>query len=61
MVRVGLVQNSIVLPTTAPFSDQKTAIFQKIKPIIDAAGTSGVNVLCLQVGHSLVLTLGENV
>ncbi|GMN58379.1 hypothetical protein TIFTF001_027483 [Ficus carica] len=48
VVRVGLIQNSIVLPTTAPFSDQKTAIFQKIKPIIDAAGASGVNVLCLQ-------------
>ncbi|XP_010254543.1 PREDICTED: beta-ureidopropionase [Nelumbo nucifera] len=48
MVRVGLIQNSIALPTTAPFLDQKRAILQKIKPIIDAAGASSVNILCLQ-------------
>lgn len=48
IVRVGLIQNSISLPTTAPFLDQKKAIFQKLKPIIDAAGASGVNILCLQ-------------
>ncbi|XP_024017586.1 beta-ureidopropionase-like [Morus notabilis] len=48
VVRVGLIQISIVLPTTAPFSEQKTAIFHKLKRIIDAAGASGVNILCLQ-------------
>ncbi|KAK8658449.1 hypothetical protein V6N13_036655 [Hibiscus sabdariffa] len=48
VVRVGLIQNSIALPTTAPFSDQKKAIFEKLGPIIDAAGASGVNILCLQ-------------
>ncbi|KAJ0962066.1 hypothetical protein J5N97_029894 [Dioscorea zingiberensis] len=48
IVRVGLIQNSIALPTNAPFSEQKTAIMQKVKPMIDAAGASGVNVLCLQ-------------
>ncbi|KAB2005771.1 hypothetical protein ES319_D11G293700v1 [Gossypium barbadense] len=47
-VRVGLIQNSITLPTTTPFSDQKKAIFEKFGPIIDAAGASGVNILCLQ-------------
>ncbi|KAI3966215.1 hypothetical protein MKW92_030645 [Papaver armeniacum] len=47
-VRVGLIQNSIALPTTHPFLDQKRAIFQKLKPIIEAAGASGVNILCLQ-------------
>ena len=51
IVRVGLIQNSIALPTTAPFSDQKRAILEKVKPIIDAAGASGVNILCLQVGY----------
>lgn len=51
IVRVGLIQNSIALPTTAPFSDQKRAILDKVKPIIDAAGASGVNILCLQVGY----------
>ncbi|XP_023530433.1 beta-ureidopropionase-like isoform X1 [Cucurbita pepo subsp. pepo] len=48
IVRVGLIQNSIALPTTAPFSNQKRAIFEKVKPIIEAAGASGVNILCLQ-------------
>ncbi|KAL6012605.1 Beta-ureidopropionase [Asimina triloba] len=48
IVRVGLIQNSIALPTTAPLSDQKKAIMQKLKPMIDAAGASGVNILCLQ-------------
>jgi beta-ureidopropionase len=48
VVRVGLIQNSIALPTTAHFVDQKNAIFAKLKPIIEAAGSSGVNILCLQ-------------
>ncbi|CAJ2678178.1 unnamed protein product [Trifolium pratense] len=48
VVRVGLIQNSIALPTTAHFVDQKKAIFEKVKPILDAAGSSGVNILCLQ-------------
>ncbi|XP_078429960.1 beta-ureidopropionase isoform X1 [Wolffia australiana] len=48
IVRVGLIQNSIVLPTTAPFADQKKAIMEKLRPLIDAAGASGVNILCLQ-------------
>ncbi|KAI9085974.1 hypothetical protein K1719_032051 [Acacia pycnantha] len=42
------LQNSIALPTNAPFLDQKRAIFEKLRPIIDAAGASGVNILCLQ-------------
>ncbi|CAN6686206.1 unnamed protein product [Malus baccata var. baccata] len=36
------------LPTTAHFLDQKRAIFEKVKPIIDAVSASGVNVLCLK-------------
>lgn len=48
IVRVGLIQNSIASPTTAPFLDQRGAIFEKLKPIIDAAGASGVHILCLQ-------------
>ncbi|KAI9086101.1 hypothetical protein K1719_031934 [Acacia pycnantha] len=48
IVKVGLIQNSIALPTTAPFLDQKRAIFEKLEPIINAAGASGVNILCLQ-------------
>ncbi|KAJ4785411.1 Beta-ureidopropionase [Rhynchospora pubera] len=48
VVRVGLIQNSISLPKTAHYADQKKAIMDKIKPMIDAAGASGVNILCLQ-------------
>lgn len=47
-VRVGLIQNSIALPTSAPFLDQKKAIMEKLRPMVDAAGASGVNILCLQ-------------
>lgn len=52
-MRVGLIQNSIALPTTVSFLDQKRAIYQKLKPIIEAAGASGVNILCLQVVHGV--------
>ncbi|KAH0908921.1 hypothetical protein HID58_032242 [Brassica napus] len=48
VVRVGLIQNSIALPTTAPFLDQTRGIHNKLKPIIEAAGVAGVNILCLQ-------------
>ncbi|KAL5658940.1 hypothetical protein ACJX0J_032103, partial [Zea mays] len=48
VVRVGLIQNSIAVPTTCHFADQKKAIMDKIKPLIDAAGASGVNIMCLQ-------------
>ncbi|KAK1267950.1 N-carbamoylputrescine amidase [Acorus gramineus] len=48
VVRVGVIQNHIALPTTSPFMEQKIAIMQKVKPMIDAAGASGVNILCLQ-------------
>eukprot|EP00698_Gefionella_okellyi_P003264 TRINITY_DN13042_c0_g1_i1.p1 TRINITY_DN13042_c0_g1~~TRINITY_DN13042_c0_g1_i1.p1 ORF type:complete len:408 (+),score=84.22 TRINITY_DN13042_c0_g1_i1:56-1225(+) len=48
IVRVGLIQNSIVLPTTAPVDAQYTAIEKKIEKLIDAAATMGVNIICLQ-------------
>eukprot|EP00249_Psilotum_nudum_P007106 c20308_g1_i1 orf=277-1545(-) len=47
-VRVALIQNKIVLPTTDPFQDQKRAIMARIQSMIDVAGAAGVNVLCLQ-------------
>lgn len=48
VVRVGLIQNSIVLPTNAPIKDQYEAIERKIEKMVDAAAAAGVNVLCLQ-------------
>eukprot|EP00798_Chlamydomonas_sp_ICE-L_P017155 gene17155-23466_t len=47
-VRIGLIQNQIVLPTTAPFVDQAKAIRDRVGKLMDAAGQSGVKVLCLQ-------------
>lgn len=48
VVRIGAIQNSIVLPTTAPFADQYAAIEKKIETMIDAAAEMGVNIVCLQ-------------
>jgi len=48
IVRIGLIQNSVVLPTTAPLHDQYIAIQNKVEKLIDAAGAMGVNVICLQ-------------
>merc|ERR1712188_64430 len=48
IVRVGVVQNAIVEPTTAPIDQQYKAIEAKVEKIIAAAAAMGVNVLCLQ-------------
>ncbi|KAF7392647.1 beta-ureidopropionase [Vespula maculifrons] len=48
IVRVGLIQHSIVLPTTDPIENQKNAIHNKIKEYIDYAATCKVNIICLQ-------------
>ena len=48
ITRVGLVQNKIVLPTTAPVEDQRNALWKRCCEMIDAAGAARVQVLCLQ-------------
>ena len=48
IVRVGLVQNRIVLPTTAPLNAQREAIHERLGNVIEAAALCGVNVLCFQ-------------
>lgn len=61
IVRVGVVQNAIVLPTTAPYAKQRQAIFNRVKSIVDAAGAASVKILCLQVrpmGSSIESRLG---
>ncbi|KAK9827961.1 hypothetical protein WJX81_001495 [Elliptochloris bilobata] len=47
-VRIGLVQNAIVAPTTAPFAEQSKALLRRMHEIADAAGVASVNILCLQ-------------
>ena len=48
VVRVGCIQNKIVLPTWDPVMGQIDALHNRISDIISAAGSMGVNVLCLQ-------------
>ncbi|KAI9559664.1 hypothetical protein GHT06_013669 [Daphnia sinensis] len=47
-VRVGLIQNSIVLPTTDPIAAQRDALLSKIGQIIGIAHLNGVNIICMQ-------------
>lgn len=48
IVRVGAIQNKIVLPTTALIAEQRDALHKKIGDIAEVAALSGVNILCLQ-------------
>lgn len=52
IVRVGLIQNSIVLPTDAPIVEQRAAIHKKITGYIDHAAKCGVNIVCMQEAWS---------
>uniref|UniRef100_A0A667WWJ5 Beta-ureidopropionase n=1 Tax=Myripristis murdjan TaxID=586833 RepID=A0A667WWJ5_9TELE len=47
-VRVGLVQNHIVLPTDAPVLDQINAMHSRIGEIVEVAAMCGVNIVCFQ-------------
>lgn len=48
IVKIGLIQHSIVLPTSEPLNNQKEAIFNKVEKIIDIAASEGVQIICLQ-------------
>ncbi|KAF8822740.1 protein kinase, other [Cardiosporidium cionae] len=48
LVRIGMIQNSIVAPTTVPTAQQFQAIMKRISLLVDVAGELGVNILCLQ-------------
>jgi beta-ureidopropionase len=48
VVRIGLVQNKIVLPTTAPVAEQREALHRRIEEITNTAAKCGVNVICYQ-------------
>lgn len=52
IVRVGLIQNSIVLPTTDPITAQRDALLDKIGKIIGIAHRCGVNIVCMQEAWS---------
>ncbi|XP_014664061.1 PREDICTED: beta-ureidopropionase-like [Priapulus caudatus] len=48
VVRVGAIQNKIVLPTSASVDEQRTALHKRIGQMVEIAAMCGVNVLCLQ-------------
>jgi beta-ureidopropionase len=48
LVRIALVQNTVVKPTSAPIREQFEAIRDKVEHMIDAAAAAGANVVCFQ-------------
>ncbi|XP_023964446.1 beta-ureidopropionase isoform X1 [Chrysemys picta bellii] len=48
VVRVGLVQNKIPLPTDTPVAEQVAALHRRIEEIVEVAAMCGVNVICFQ-------------
>ncbi|GAB6028686.1 Beta-ureidopropionase [Chamberlinius hualienensis] len=48
LVRVGLLQNKIVLPTTDPIDKQRSSLHSRIAAIISAAAACNVNIACFQ-------------
>ncbi|MGH0144204.1 UNVERIFIED_CONTAM: hypothetical protein FKN15_047064 [Acipenser sinensis] len=48
IVRVGLIQNQIVLPTDSPVIEQITALHKRIGEIVEVAAMCGVNIICFQ-------------
>lgn len=47
-VRIGVIQNQVIRPTTDPVVEQYEAIADRIEVMLEAAGKLGVNVVCLQ-------------
>ncbi|XP_019620195.1 PREDICTED: beta-ureidopropionase-like [Branchiostoma belcheri] len=48
VVRVGAVQNKIILPTSAPVAEQMAALHGRIAEIVEVAAMCGVNIICFQ-------------
>lgn len=48
VVRVAVLQNAIVAPTTATVDEQYSALERRVEELVDAAGQAGANILCLQ-------------
>ncbi|KAK3919016.1 Beta-ureidopropionase, partial [Frankliniella fusca] len=48
IVRVGLIQNKIVVPTDRPIKEQRDALHQRISTIVKAAAEAQVNIICFQ-------------
>lgn len=51
-VRVAVIQNAIVLPTTAPVAEQRHAIHKRVGTMVQAASQAGANIVCFQEAWS---------
>ena len=51
-VKIGLIQNQVVLPTDSPIQAQVSALHRRIGTIIETAARAGVNIVCLQEAWS---------
>ncbi|KAI8434051.1 hypothetical protein MSG28_012201 [Choristoneura fumiferana] len=58
LVKLGLVQHSIVLLTDQPIKLQRDAIFRKIEKFVQTAAKEGVQILCLEETWSMPFFLG---
>ncbi|XP_003229526.1 beta-ureidopropionase isoform X1 [Anolis carolinensis] len=48
IVRLGLIQNKIVLPTDAPVAQQVSSLHGRIEEMVEVASLCGVNIVCFQ-------------
>lgn len=48
IVRVGAIQNTVDIPTTAPIHVQRDALHEKVSNILRVAASAGVNIICFQ-------------
>jgi len=48
IIRVGLLQNQILRPTTDPISQQRDALHTRIAEMLEVAAACGVNIACMQ-------------
>ncbi|XP_067937588.1 beta-ureidopropionase-like [Watersipora subatra] len=48
LVRIGAIQNQILLPTDKPVVEQREALFKRISDIIEVAAQCGCNIVCMQ-------------
>uniref|UniRef100_A0A2A4K381 Beta-ureidopropionase n=1 Tax=Heliothis virescens TaxID=7102 RepID=A0A2A4K381_HELVI len=53
VVKVGVIQHAIATSTDRPIVEQRQAIFEKVRKILECAGNAGVNVICLQEAWSM--------
>lgn len=51
-VRIGVIQNAILLPTNVSVADQRKAIHSRIETILSAGKLCGVNIVCFQEAWS---------